>query len=229
MLCSGISVGAHASLSSASVSSGREFQGTHALFFPRPTKAVEVSHPVSALNIGRARDFSAPRQAAILWAAKYQKLFLVPNASQTSSLADSVCTTIPANTMHNFSITSMYKYTVMAMLCSIATRSNTYECLPLHGCMHGASEYMSCCGGTQGTCSPSVTTSSLLSSSNDWMSAFERKLKSSFLLRSTRRKFASFPVWVQMQFNEAPVHSIPLFCPDCCLERVNKKELFSFL
>ena len=42
-----------------------------------------------------------------------------------------------------------------------------------------AASWMSCCGGTQIICSPSVTTSSLsmLVSLNDWMSTFERKLK----------------------------------------------------
>ena len=55
-------------------------------------------HNVNAWNIGRAHDFFAPRQTAILWAAKYQKLFSVSNASQTSSLAGIVCITITTNT-----------------------------------------------------------------------------------------------------------------------------------
>ena len=46
--CSGISVGACASSSSASVSSGNEFYVAQTVFFPCPTNADTVSHPVSA-------------------------------------------------------------------------------------------------------------------------------------------------------------------------------------
>ena len=61
ILCSGISIGACASSSSAPVSSGNEFPVAQAVFFPCPTNADTVSHPVSAWSIGRASDFADPR------------------------------------------------------------------------------------------------------------------------------------------------------------------------
>ena len=69
---------------SAAVRSGNEFHIVQAVFLPYPTNPDMVSQPVSAWNIGRASDFSVPRLAAIRWAAKYQKFFPVPNATQTS-------------------------------------------------------------------------------------------------------------------------------------------------
>ena len=79
-------MGACASVIKAPVSSGNEFQVVHAVVFPWPTNANTVSHPVSAWNIRRASDLSDPKQEDILWAAKYRKLFPVPNASHTSVL-----------------------------------------------------------------------------------------------------------------------------------------------
>ena len=111
----------------------------------------------------------------------------VPNASQTSSSASSLCATITANTTTSVSTVriSISGYGHVVQHSSIRVSASSW--------LHGVSECMSCCGNTQRTCSPSVTTSSLLSSSNDWMSAFERKLKSSCLLRSTHRKLCQFP------------------------------------
>ena len=63
--CSEISVGACASSSTASVSSGNEFHTAHAVFFPYPTNIDTVPHLVSAWNRGRACNFSGSRQAAI--------------------------------------------------------------------------------------------------------------------------------------------------------------------
>ena len=87
ILSSRIPVGACARVSQAPVSSGNEFQVVHVVFFPWPKNADTVSDPVSAWNIGRASDFSDSKQEDILWAAKYRKLFHVPNASHTSVLA----------------------------------------------------------------------------------------------------------------------------------------------
>ena len=116
MLCFGISVGAHASLSCASASTRWVLHATHELFFPCPPNANEVSHPVRAWNIGKGRDFSAPRQAAILWATKYRKLFPVPNANQTATLAGIVYATVTANTTTSVSPVHIQ---FMAMLCSM--------------------------------------------------------------------------------------------------------------
>ena len=70
MVFSGISSGASPSDSSASVSSGSDFQVDHAVFFPCPAKLETVSQPVKAWNIGSAHAILGPRLAAILCAAK---------------------------------------------------------------------------------------------------------------------------------------------------------------
>ena len=68
----------------------------------------------------------------------------------------------------------MYMYSVMAMLCSTYyMQQRTSVCLFMVACRGQVSD-MSCCGSTQKTCFPSVTTSPLLSSSIQWMSHFER-------------------------------------------------------
>ena len=70
MVFSGISSGASPSDSSASVSSGSDFQVDHAVFFPCPAKLETVSQPVKAWNIGSAHAILGPRLAAISCAAK---------------------------------------------------------------------------------------------------------------------------------------------------------------
>ena len=215
--CSGISVGACASSSSASVSSGNEFHVAHAVFFPRPTNADTVSHPVSAWNTGWASDFADPKQAAIWWAAKYRRCFPVPNAIQTSLSAGSVSATITANTTTSV---STVRTSIWWWSCCAACATCSIIRLSASSWLHGASKCASCCGGTQTTWSPSVTTSSFLSCLNDWTSAFERKLKSSFLLRSTRKRV--LPVcWYWCRINNTAAYSFATFCPGCCFERVN--------
>jgi len=85
---SGMSRGAEDSSNSASVSSGSTVQTAHAVFLPCRAKLDTVSHPVRAWNIGSARAFSRPNPAAISCAARYRKLWPVPNASHSWS---SVC------------------------------------------------------------------------------------------------------------------------------------------
>jgi len=76
---SGMSRGAEDSSNSASVSSGSTVQTAHAVFLPCRAKLDTVSHPVRAWNIGSARAFSRPNPAAISCAARYRKLWPVPN------------------------------------------------------------------------------------------------------------------------------------------------------
>ena len=79
---SGMVLGASDNFNSAYVNSGITVQMAHAVFFPCPAKLDTLSHHVSAWNFGNARAISAPRPAAISLAAKYLKLFPVPNANQ---------------------------------------------------------------------------------------------------------------------------------------------------
>ena len=80
---SGMFLGANDNFSSAYANSESTVQTDHSVFFTCPAELDTLSHPVSAWNICNARAFSGPRPAAIWSAAKYLKLFPLPNANHS--------------------------------------------------------------------------------------------------------------------------------------------------
>jgi len=181
---SGISrVAEDSSSSSASVSSTVLSRLPSCLvFLPRVAKLDTVSHPVTAWNIGSARAFSRPNPAAISCAARYRKLWPVPNASHSLSSGCNRCARDTASTTTS----------VSALWISIAW------CLWLRE-MHAATSDCPLLQCLLSTASPSVMTSCLSSWSNHSMTAAERNLNSSVLLLSCplAGRSASFLVWLR--------------------------------
>ena len=73
---SGMVLGANDNFSSAYVNSRTTVQTAHAVFLPCPAK-FDILY----------RAFSGPRQASISWAAKYLKIFPVPNANHSKFIS----------------------------------------------------------------------------------------------------------------------------------------------
>ena len=75
----------HRSSLKALVTSDKDFQVSHAVFFPLPEKADTVSHPVKARKAGSVRYCVGVIVAAISSIAMYWILDLTPKATHSSS------------------------------------------------------------------------------------------------------------------------------------------------
>ena len=70
--------GVPASSRNVLVSSGKFYHAAQAVLFPYPAKKDVVSHPVSALKMGRDFDLNGPRAFAKRCASRILWFFLVP-------------------------------------------------------------------------------------------------------------------------------------------------------
>ena len=66
----------------ALVTSGKDFQASHAIFFPFPLKPDVVSHPVKLWKTGSAEDFSLPNRVQTELMCQLEKFLPFPKATQ---------------------------------------------------------------------------------------------------------------------------------------------------
>ena len=145
--------------------------------------------PASERNIGNAHAFSDARPAAISWAAKYLKLFLVPTSNHNSSPDCNACA---IDTVNKTTSVSTVQIRILWRSCLAACEVCSSMRLSASSWLYGASNVRSFSGGLLWT-RPSVMTSCLSFSSNHLKVICVMNANNSILFSSTRRKLRQFP------------------------------------